>query len=128
MFGDYKSYKLYAPQYAEWKSARDLAESKRQAYLKQNPNEIRTKDIQTSKTILRAIDIMDEYSQKRAEDMEVAAESVVGLGLEFALTIGAGIGFLATRLKPFQNLAKKFANNNKKIWRYLLWLTQTHSE
>ena len=115
MFGDYKSYKLYAPQYAEWKSARDLAETKRQTYLKQNPNEIRTRDIQTSKTILRAIDIMDEYSQKRAEDMEVAAESVVSMGLEVALIIGAGIGFLTTRLKPFQKLIEKYAKDNKKM-------------
>lgn len=115
MFGDYKSYKLYAPQYAEWKSARDLAETKRQTYLKQNPNEIKTQDIQTSKTILRAIDIMDEYSQKRAEDMEVAAESVVSMGLEVALIIGAGIGFLTTRLKPFQKLIEKYAKDNKKM-------------
>ena len=115
MFGDYKSYKLYAPQYAEWKSARDLAETRRQTYLKQNPNEIKTQDIQTSKTILRAIDIMDEYSQKRAEDMEVAAESVVSMGLEVALVIGAGIGFLTTRLKPFQKLIEKYAKDNKKM-------------
>ena len=115
MFGDYKSYKLYAPQYAEWKSARDLAETKRKTYLKQNPNEIKTQDIQTSKTILRAIDIMDEYSQKRAEDMEVAAESVVSMGLEVALIIGAGIGFLTTRLKPFQKLIEKYAKDNKKM-------------
>ena len=58
---------------------------------------------------------MDEYSQKRAEDMEVAAESVVSMGLEVALIIGAGIGFLTTRLKPFQKLIEKYAKDNKKM-------------
>jgi len=115
MFGDYKSYKLYEPQYAEWKSARDLAEAKRQEYLKQNPNEFNSKDIQTSKTILRAIDVMDEYSQKRAEDMEIATDSVVSAGLELALGFGAAIGFFITKIPSVKNLLSKFAKNNKKM-------------
>ena len=45
-------------------------------------------DIQRSKTLLRAIDVMDENSQKRAEDMEVATETVVSTGLEIASTAG----------------------------------------
>ena len=107
MFGDYKSYKKFAPQYPEWKSARDLTEAKRQEYLRRNPSEINTQDLQKSRALLRAIDIMDEYSQKRAEDMEVATESVVGMGLEFATFIGAGIGFLATKMQPLKSIIAK---------------------
>ena len=58
-FGDYKSYKKYAPQYAEWKATRDLAEAKRQEYLRQNPSAINQDDIKKSKALLRAIDVMD---------------------------------------------------------------------
>lgn len=107
MFGDYKSYKKFAPQYPEWKSARNLTEAKRQEYLRRNPSEINAKDIQKSKALLRAIDIMDEYSQKRAEDMEVATESVVSMGLEFATFLGAGLGFLATKMQPLKSIIAK---------------------
>ena len=112
MFGDYKSYKIFAPDYADWKAARNLAEAKREHYLKNNPNEINQKDIQRSKTILRAIDIMDEYSQKRAENMEVATESIVSSGLEIAAMLGMGLGFLTTLLPPVKNYLKKHSNNN----------------
>lgn len=115
MFGDYKAYKKFAPNYAEWKSARNLAEEKRQIYLKNNINELDKNDIQRSKTILRAIDVMDEYSQKRAEDMEVATESVVSTGLQFAVTIGMGLGALLTNLSPIKAYLKKHSNNYKKI-------------
>lgn len=111
MFGDYKSYKKFAPQYPEWKSARDVSEAKRQEYLRRNPSEINAQDLQKSKALLRAIDIMDEYSQKRAEDMEVATESVVGMGLELATFLGGGLGFLATKINPLKSI---IAKNNKK--------------
>lgn len=106
MFGDYKSYKKYAPQYAEWKDARNLAEAKRQEFLRQNPAEINPDDIQRSKALLRAVDIMDEFSQKKAEDMEIITETVVGYGLEAALMGGSLLGFLVSRLKPLRALAK----------------------
>ena len=110
MFGDYKSYKTFAPQYAEWKQARNVAEAKRVEYLKRNPNAINPEDIQKSRALLRAVDIMDEFSQKKAENMEVFTESVVNTGMEIALTIGSLLGMLATQLKPIK---QKFAGNKK---------------
>ena len=107
MFGDYKSYKTYAPMYQEWKNSRDLAEAKRSEYLRQNPNEINKGDIQRSKALLRAIDVMDEYSQQKAENTEVATEAIIGYGLEIALAIGAGLGLLATGLPPLKSIIKK---------------------
>ena len=93
-FGDYKSYKKYEPAYANWKNKRDIQESKRMAYLKQNPNEMSKEDIQRGQALVRAIDIMDEYSQKRAQDVEVATQSVVSMALEFMIfagPVGCGI-------------------------------------
>ena len=110
MFGDYKSYRKYAPQYADWKNARNIAEARRVEYLKRNPNAINPEDIQRSKALLRAVDIMDEFSQKKAENMEVFTESVVNTGLEFALSIGSVLGLFATKLKPIQ---KRIAGNKK---------------
>lgn len=123
MFGDYKSYKLYAPQYDSWKASRNLEEAKRELYLKQNLNEIKTQDIQKSKTLLRAIDVMDEYSQKRAEDMEVATQSVVSTGLQIALIAGAVLGFLVTGTKPFAKILAKYAKDGKKQERILKIIT-----
>ncbi len=115
MFGDYKSYKKFAPQYTEWKSKRDLQDAKRIKYLQEKPNAVKQADIQKSKAILRAIDVMDEYSQRKAENAEVATESVISFGLQIAMTLGMGLTFLLTKLKSVKNLISKYAKNDKKI-------------
>ena len=118
-FGDYKAYKKYEPAYSSWKYQRDLAEAKRQKYLQLNPNEINQEDIQRGKVLLRAIDVMDEYSQKRAEDMEVATETAVGYGLDAAIFGGAALGGLIGTLNPVKNVIKKLFGNNQKITMFL---------
>lgn len=115
IFGDYKSYKKYAPQYAEWKNARELAEAKRQEYLRQNPSAINQDDIKKSKALLRAIDVMDEYSQKKAENTEVATESAISYPMMFAMFIGAGIGSLFKNNKVLLELCSKFVKNKKAL-------------
>ncbi len=112
-FGDYKSYKKYEPAYVSWKKNQDIVEAKRMAYLKQNPDAVSDEDIQRGQTLIRAIDIMDEYSQKRAEDTEAATEAAMGMALEFLMFGGAGLGFLAGRLKPVQKLISKLSKNKK---------------
>ena len=114
-FGDYKSYKKYAPQYAEWKATRDLAEAKRQEYLRQNPSAINQDDIKKSKALLRAIDVMDEYSQKRAEDTEVATEEIIGWGASIAMALGAGLGLLFKNNKGILKLSSKFTKDEKAL-------------
>ena len=89
-------YKKYQPQYDTWKFKRDLAEAKRLEYLKQHPEEKNPEDIKRAKTLIRAIDVMDEYSQKRALNMEVATEGVITLGLELAAFGGGALGALAS--------------------------------
>ena len=116
MFGDYKSYKAHYPAYSEWKQNRDLMNAKREEYLRKNPTDFDLDDLQRSKTILRAIDVMDEYSQKRAEDTEVATETVISYGLELALTLGGILGVVLSQLKPIKNfLAKHFTGKNANI-------------
>ena len=112
-FGDYKSYKKYEPRYNNWKNERDIQDKKRLEYIKLHP-EIRNKeDIQRGKILLRAIDIMDEHSQKRAEDMEVATQSAIGIGLDLAIFGGMGLGYLMSRIKPVQNAMMNLAKGNK---------------
>ena len=115
MFGDYKSYKKFAPEYSEWKAERLSAEAKRIEYLRQNPSEIKHDDIQKSKAILRAIDIMDEYSQKKAENTEVATESIISYGAMFAMTAGGAIGLLFRNNKALLKLCSKFVKNKNTV-------------
>ena len=117
MFGDYKSYKKFEPVYPQWKNQRDLMEAKRDAYLNLHPELINQEDIQRGQILLRAIDIMDEYSQKKAENMEAAIEPIINMGLEFAGFIGMGLGGLLGTIKPigdfFARAVKKGSNFSK---------------
>lgn len=112
-FGDYKAYKKYEPAYPSWKYARNLTESKRQEYLRRHPENINQDDIQRGKVLIRAIDVMDEYSQKRAEDMEVATEAAAGFGLDAAMFGGAAVGAVIGKLKPVKNALLKYFGNDK---------------
>ena len=112
-FGDYKAYKKYEPAYPGWKYARDLKESKRQEYLRRHPESIDQNDIQRGKVLIRAIDVMDEYSQKRAEDMEVATETAVGYGRDAAIFGGAAAGAVIGNLKPVKNFLMKHFGKDK---------------
>ena len=107
-FGDYKSYKLYEPSYSAWKNKRDLMEAKRLAYINKHPEIVTSDDIQRGKILLRAIDIMDEHSQKRAENMEAATEPIISMGLEVAGLAGAGLGFFLGSLKPIGRFFARF--------------------
>ena len=106
VFSNYKSYKNFAPQYQEWKNNRDFAEEQRSEYLRRNPSALNPEDIKRSRAILRAIDVMDEYSQKNAENTEVATETIVSNALQFILLIGGGLGWLVTQL-PFNKKIPK---------------------
>lgn len=112
-FGDYKAYKKYEPAYPGWKYERDLTENKRQEYLRRHPESIDQNDIQRGKVLIRAIDVMDEYSQKRAEDMEVATETAVGYGLDAAIFGGAAVGAVVGNLKPVKNALMKHLGKDK---------------
>lgn len=112
-FGDYKSYKLYEPAYDGWFNRREYVDAKRREFLRRNPDKIDINDIQRGKTLIHAIDVMDEYSQKRAEDMEVATETAVGYGLDAAIFGGAAIGGIIGNLKPVKSALNKYFKNSK---------------
>ena len=113
VFGDYKSYKNYEPAYANLKQMRNYKEAQQEKFISSNPDKINKTDIQKSKALLRAIDIMDEYSQKRAENMEVFTEVVVGYGLDAAMFGGAAVGFALGALPPIKNFLTKIFGTDK---------------
>ena len=119
MFGDYKSYRLYEPSYPGWKNQRDLMEARRLAYIEKHPEIVNNDDIQRGKILLRAIDIMDEHSQKKAENMEAATEPIIEMGLEFAGFTGMGLGALLGSIKPIGRFFARFVPKGSKYKKYV---------
>ena len=112
VYQNYKKYRQYVPEYEEWKRQRNLQEAQRLEYIKNNPDAVNKDDMQRSKALLHAIDVMDEYSQKNAEDMEVATEMAASQAIEIVNMAGLGAGMLAMALPPVKNglnqLSKKY--------------------
>lgn len=113
IINSYKSYKQYLPQYANWRDEQDLARAKRLEYLKKNPDKMNEKDIERGKILLHAIDVMDEYSQANAEDMEVATEFAKAQIVQLANFAGMGAGFALLGLKSVKNMIAKASKGNK---------------
>lgn len=113
MFKDYKTYKQFQPQYQDWKSERDKQEAKRLAYIKKHPELMKEEDIRRGKTLLKAIDILDEYSQSSAENTELATEIISQQIISMISLVGSFLGFGALYLKPVQKRIQKAAKTNK---------------
>lgn len=102
IFSDYRNYKTFEKDYDAWKNDRNILQAKKAAYLKNNPvSEAEKQEAsQRGKSVLRSIDVMDEYSQARSEDTEVLAEQVSGQVLSWAMTLGMMAGTAILYLLP----------------------------
>lgn len=115
MFKDYNAYKQFQPQYANWKSQRDKQEAKRLAYLEKHPELKNKEDIQRGKTLLKAIDILDEYSQSSAENTELATEIVSQQILGAISLAGSALGLGAMYLKPIRKYFDKMSKTSETL-------------
>lgn len=115
MFKDYNAYKQFQPQYANWKSQRDTQDAKRLAYLEKHPELKNKEDIQRGKTLLKAIDILDEYSQSSAENTELATEVVSQQILGAISLAGSALGFGAMYLKPISKYFDKMSKTSETL-------------
>ncbi len=104
VYKNYKQYIQFKPEYASWKEERNKTDAQRLAYLKNNPVDEKTKqlDKKRGEIIIHAVNVMDEYSQSNAEDMEVLTEEIQGQVLGGIMLLGAGLGALAMTIKPLQ--------------------------
>lgn len=97
---NYKEYRSYKPEYNSWKSQRDLNEQKKIAYLNDNPAS--KKDVEETtkraKIILNAVNVMDEYSQSRAEEMEQVTEAIISGCTQPVAYLSVGLAGLTTLL------------------------------
>lgn len=108
VYNNYKSYRKYLTEYDKWREEQELQYQKRKEFLKQNPDKISQDDIKRGKILLHAIDVMDEYSQSNAEDMEVATEMAVGQAVGLVTMLGTFGGLGLTMLPKVQKLISKY--------------------
>lgn len=117
IFDNYKKYKQFEPEYKDWKQSKDLSNAKRLEYLNQNKIDETQKaeDIQRGSVLLHAIDVMDEYSQSKAQDMEVTTEMAVAQASSFIMMLGLGLSTVVSFLPPVAKRISKLTEANPKF-------------
>lgn len=109
ILNSYLEYRNNKPKYAKWKQQRNERAAKKELYFKNNPisKAEKQKHLQKARAILDAVDIMDEYSQVRAENAEIAVEALQQFAISI-ISLVASIPFLLfTRSKKGQEAFKK---------------------
>ena len=115
IWGNFKEYRQNKPQYKEWEKNREQQEAKRIEYLKKN-NLTADKckvDIERAKTVLNAIDVMDEFSQSRAEEMEMTVQAAKSGVAQVASYAGIGLAALSFLSKNIKGALENLASNKK---------------
>ena len=101
MVDNYREYRKNKPNYKDWSDERAQKEAKRINYLKKNnitPEQYKT-DIERAKTVLHAVDAMDEFSQSRAEEMEMTVQSAQNGVTQLSSLAGFALGGLSLTSK-----------------------------
>ncbi len=113
ILNNYLEYRKNKPKYSEWQNKREENLAKKEQYLKENPLTQKEKDLllQKANVVLNAVDTMDEFSQTKAENTEVATTAITELAMTAAMGIGIGAGALFAKSKggqvKIENLIKK---------------------
>ena len=116
MFKNYNAYRQFRPQYAPWKESRDKQEAKRLAYLEKHPELKNTEDIERGKTILHAIDTLDEYSQAKAENTELETEIISQQILGGLSLVGSLAGFAVIyKTKALRQIVEKMSKKSETL-------------
>lgn len=111
VFNNYDNYKKHEGNYAQWKKQNDIQYAKKLEYLKNNPLSPKEQNEynQKGKVLINAIDVMDEYSQTKAEDAEIATDAVVGQIMGYAMMLGMLGGAAIVALTKGRNKTKEIS-------------------
>lgn len=110
IINNYIDYRKNKPFYKEWENKNTQEEAKRINYLKKNNiNAANSKeDIERAKTVLGAVDIIDEYSQSRAEEMEMTVQGFKTAAMRLAS--GASLLFAGLSIALSQKVSNAIIN------------------
>lgn len=119
----YIDYRKNKPSYKSWKNCQDEKEAKRLAYIEKYriSEEQKQEDIKRAKAVLNAVDIMDEYSQSRAEETEMLTQPVMQTIASITSTLGMGLGFLLVSNKKIGKLLSNLSKQ-KNIEKNILYM------
>ncbi len=120
---NYIDYRKNKPSYEPWKNSQDEKEAKRLAYIEKYgiSEEQKQNDIKRAKAVLNAVDIMDEYSQSRAEETEMLTQPVMQTIASITSTLGMGLGFLLVSNKKIGKLLSNLSKQ-KNIEKNILYM------
>lgn len=120
---NYIDYRKNKPSYKSWKNSQDEKEAKRLAYIEKYgiSEEQKQNDIKRAKAVLNAVDIMDEYSQSRAEETEMLTQPVMQTIASITSTLGMGLGFLLVSNKKIGKLLSNLSKQ-KNIEKNILYM------
>ena len=115
MVDNYREYRKNKPNYKDWSDERAQKEAKRINYLKKNnitPEQYKT-DIERAKTVLHAVDAMDEFSQSRAEEMEMTVQSAQNGVTQLSSLAGFALGGLSLTSKNIKGAVDNLLSNKQ---------------
>ena len=95
--------------YKTWQKQQEDKDSQRQELKNKYPKtkeELETAS-QYGRTLIDTINVMDQYSINKAEDVELLANNFNALAMNIAFTACSVLGLLATGLKPIKNILNK---------------------
>lgn len=113
-FNSIKQIKSNWQPYKKWEAEQNDKEFQRQELYKrvQTSEEDLKRASQYGRTIVDAINVMDQYSVNKAEDVEMASQGALVFANMGISLIGAGIGFLVIRMPKVKDLFKKMKYGN----------------
>ena len=114
ILNNYLEYRKSKPKYAEWHTKREENLAKKEQYLKEHPLNREQKDklVQKASVVLNAVDTMDEFSQNKAENTEIATDALSGFAISLAMLAGMGAGTLFMKTKGGQALIEKLVKKH----------------
>ena len=114
---DFIEFKKHEINYAPWKEERENKMNKKVAYLKNNSvsKDEFNHELERAKVVLNAVNVMDEYSQTKAENMEVSTDGVTTMLNEVGFYGSTGIGLLLLKFsKTTKEAFKELKQGNLK--------------
>lgn len=92
IFSNYKAYKKHYPEYVSYDKNQREKEAQKASYLAKHPELVKEEDKKRAIAIINAIDVMDDYSQQKAEDMENTIKGISGGTSYVVAQLGTLIG------------------------------------
>lgn len=100
--------------YKNWKAQQDDKEFQREQLYKRinSSNNELEKASQYGRTLIESINIMDQYATDKAQDVEMASQLALSLGMEALMGVSYGIGSIIERIPRVKKYLAKVSKNS----------------